>query len=71
MTYRGQVKNGVIVLENNPLPEGTVVDVQPVADDPEMQRLRDDLLKLAGTVEGYPSDMAKNHDHYIRGADRK
>jgi hypothetical protein len=31
MTYRGQVKNGVVVLEPNAsLPEGTEVQVQPV-----------------------------------------
>jgi len=31
MTYRGIVKNGSVVLEDQPvLPEGTVVDVTPV-----------------------------------------
>ena len=31
MTYRGQIKNGVVVLEGNPaLKEGTVVNVEPV-----------------------------------------
>ncbi|MEO6435933.1 MAG: hypothetical protein ABIP55_09245 [Tepidisphaeraceae bacterium] len=31
MTYRGQVKNGVVVLEDGPsLPEGTQVRVQPL-----------------------------------------
>ncbi|MFQ5422591.1 MAG: hypothetical protein ACE5F9_01270 [Phycisphaerae bacterium] len=36
MTYRGVVKNGVVVFEDEPvLPEGTQVDVVPVADGDE------------------------------------
>jgi len=31
-----------------------------------------DLLKdFAGKAEGLPSDMAKNHDHYLHGAAKK
>ena len=32
MTYRGQVKNGVVVLEGSHLPEGTEVEVVPLKD---------------------------------------
>lgn len=29
------------------------------------------LLEFAGTAEGLPSDMARNHDHYLHGAPRQ
>ena len=29
------------------------------------------LMRFAGTVEGLPRDMARNHDHYIHGAPRE
>jgi hypothetical protein len=29
------------------------------------------LLEFAGTAEGLPRDMARNHDHYIHGAPRR
>jgi hypothetical protein len=33
--------------------------------------LRERLLKLAGTVDDLPADMARNHDHYIHGAPKQ
>ena len=78
MTYRGRVKNGVIVLEDaGVLAEGTTVRVQPLLRRPDKkkpgkaQSLGQRLMKFAGTVKGLPKDMAKNHDHYIHGARRK
>ena len=35
------------------------------------QTIGDALLKVAGTAEGLPSDMARNHDHYLHGARRR
>jgi hypothetical protein len=29
------------------------------------------LLELAGTAEGLPRDMARQHDHYLHGAPRE
>ena len=29
------------------------------------------LLKYAGTVKGWPSDMAENHDHYLHGTPKR
>jgi hypothetical protein len=29
------------------------------------------LLEVAGTAEGLPRDMARNHDHYLHGAPRQ
>jgi hypothetical protein len=31
----------------------------------------DALLDVAGTAEGLPRDMARNHDHYLHGAPRR
>jgi len=31
----------------------------------------DALLELAGTAEGLPHDMARNHDHYLHGTPRR
>jgi hypothetical protein len=29
------------------------------------------LLEFAGTAEGLPRDMARNHDHYLHGTPRQ
>lgn len=31
----------------------------------------DFLLKIAGTAEGLPADLAQNHDHYLYGLPRR
>ena len=78
MTYRGQVKNGVIVLESGVrLREGMDVRVEPVdsngdipADAQETQHLREGLLSFSGVVKEGPFDLARNHDHYLHGTPR-
>ncbi|HEX8521536.1 MAG TPA: hypothetical protein VF669_04710 [Tepidisphaeraceae bacterium] len=82
MTYHGTVQNGVVVLESRAkLPEGTAVRVERVQRTrkssigrkslPKKKSLGQRLLKLAGTAPGLPSDMARNHDHYIRGGKKR
>ena len=77
MTYRGHVKNGQIALDEPiELPEGAVVNVDLVAVETvencqEQPTIWAKLLKLAGMVEGLPSDLAKNHDHYLYGVPKK
>jgi hypothetical protein len=84
MTYSGQVKDGVVVLDRRvKLADGTRVRVQPVARKAATkkaasgkaakggQTLGQRLMKFAGTVKGLPRDMARNHDHYIHGTPRK
>ncbi len=67
--HYGKVANGVVVLEEpEALPEGTVVRVTPVGAE---STLGQRLLKFAGTIEGLPPDMARNHDHYIHGTPKK
>jgi hypothetical protein len=71
MTYRGQVKNGIVVLEGNPsLPEGAEVELE-VIDQKDLDALWDDLHKFAGIAKGLPPDMAENHDHYAHGAPKR
>ena len=72
MSFEGKVLNGVVVLDGGQqLPEGTRVEVI-VREEPEKKAsLRDRLLKLAGTVDDLPADMARNHDHYIHGTPKR
>ncbi len=76
MVYRGHVKNGIVVLDETPsLPEGAEVQVQVqvAVVQPETQEstLGARLMKFAGKLEGLPSDLARNHDHYLHGAPKK
>jgi hypothetical protein len=75
LTYRGKVKNGVIVLENSTvLPEGTIVTVRPLKGKrtpakPTKRRTKvsGELAKLAGQAKDLPADAARNLDHYLYG----
>jgi hypothetical protein len=72
----GKVVNGVIVLDQpGRLEDGTTVRVRPVEKrsdaEGDVGSLREMLLSFAGTVEGLPSDMALNHDHYLYGVPKK
>jgi hypothetical protein len=76
MTYRGTVRQGVVVLEPGAAPpEGadvTVTEVvRPSAAVNPTQTPGAWLMRYAGAVKGLPSDLARNHDHYIHGTPRK
>ena len=79
MTYRGTVKNGVVVVEKaGALPEGAKVRVEvpevPVKKKPARKtatRLGKMLLKHAGKAKGLPSDSARNHEHYLYGTSKR
>ena len=79
MTYRGRVENGVVVLGPGAhLPEGMDVRVEPATEtadaacgSQEAGTLRAGFLGFSGTVKGGPSDLARNHDHYLRGVPRR
>jgi hypothetical protein len=71
MTYRGHVKNGVVVLdEPAPLPEGASVRVELAKSDEE-RTLADRLRDVIGIVHGLPPDLAEQHDHYLHGRPKK
>ena len=72
MILDGIVQNGMIVLNQGAtLPEGTRVKV--VADSPENapRTTKELLMQFAGSMTGLPSDLAKNHDHYLHGTPKK
>lgn len=72
MTYRGRVKNGVIVLDDSAaLPDGTEVDVSLAVDDSTEPTWGEVFKDIIGKAEGLPPDMARNHDHYIHGTPKK
>jgi len=78
MVYRGQVRNGQIVLEGDAsLPEGAQVEVtvlggnSSLPDKPEPPTLYERLKPFAGAAVGLPADMAENHDRYLHGREKK
>ncbi|MCG3196158.1 MAG: hypothetical protein GHCLOJNM_00629 [bacterium] len=76
MTYRGHVKNGVVLLdEPAALPEGVSVEVaiapEPETEGPPLPTLYESLKDVIGKAEGLPADFAKNHDHYLYGIPKK
>jgi hypothetical protein len=68
VSYRGTVKNGVVVLppEAN-LPDGTAVEVIPeeatAAEDPFLAAVQ----KAAKPRPHWPEDFPRNLDHYLYG----
>lgn len=68
-TYRGEVRNGVIVLdEDTPsLPEGLKVQIEPADSTEALGDLSARLRRLAGRAEGLPEDLAENLDYYLHG----
>jgi hypothetical protein len=71
MTYRGRVKDGVIVLDQPAvLPEGAEVDVIPT-ESSGIPSIFERLKDVVGIAEGLPADSSTNHDHYLYGAPKK
>jgi hypothetical protein len=72
MTYRGHIKNGQIAFDEPVrLPEGAEVHVEVMKNGERQPTIWEELMELAGTVEGLPSDAAENHDHYLYGTPKK
>ncbi len=72
MSYRGHVKNGVVLLdEPADLPEGSAVEVTPVTPVGSATDAGRWLLQFAGIIKDLPPDFAQNHDHYIHGTPKK
>jgi len=77
MTYRGHVKNGVVVLKKRAkLPEGTEVEVSVRAVKKLKRKgptrrpkttMYERFKDLIGKAEGLPADLGINHDHYLYG----
>jgi hypothetical protein len=78
MTFRGHVRNGVVLLDNGAtLPEGAEVRVElmPARQDTpppeETPTLYDSLEPFVGKAEGLPADMSVNLDHYLYGTPKR
>ena len=78
MSYRGHVKNGVVVLDHElTLPDGAEVTVnlcdsqQGHAAEENTPTLHEQLEPVIGAAKGLPSDLAENHDHYLHGRPKK
>ena len=73
MSFKGKVRNGVVVLPPEAkLPDGTEVEVIPEKellpeDDPFIAA----VLKLAKPRPHWPKDYALNHAHYVKGHPKK
>lgn len=70
MTYRGQVKNGAIVLEPGiELPEGAQVKIElDLAESMGRSSASDPLFRMTDlAVETGVPDLATNVDHYLYG----
>ena len=65
MTYNGIVEKGSVKLPPD-WRDGTPVRVEMVEGEAAVKQLADVLAALSRKVEGLPSDLAANHDHYIR-----
>jgi hypothetical protein len=79
MTYRGHVKNGVVVFDevNPPLPEGSAVDVSLIPSkmggehSEEPPTLYETLKPYIGIADDLPPDLSINHDHYLYGTPKQ
>jgi hypothetical protein len=70
MSFTGIVENGKVVLPPNAnLPTGTQVRIETV--EPESAGAADPLQQFIGVFDDLPADLARNHDHYIHGAERR
>ena len=72
MTYRGRIKNGVVILDApGSLPEGAEVQVIPVEEQELPPTWAEVFRDITGKAEGLPPDSSINHDHYLYGAPKK
>lgn len=71
MSYKGKVKNGVVVLPRNAkLANGTEVEVTPLSSVTENPPFLQKILKLSKPRD-WPADFALNHAHYTKGYPKK
>jgi hypothetical protein len=77
MSYRGHVRNGVVVLDEPVgLPDGAEVRIelpaQPATPGTDTgPAFWDRYEKFVGCLNGLPSDAAERHDHYLYGTPKQ
>ncbi|HOD82676.1 MAG TPA: hypothetical protein PKG77_14750 [Phycisphaerae bacterium] len=72
MTYRGRVKDGIVVVEGPECPpEGAQVSIRVLKGRRRKQRKPSSMYEhyksVIGTAKGLPPDASVNHDHYLYG----
>jgi hypothetical protein len=71
MSFTGKVQNGVVVLPPEARwPDGTEVEVTPIAPEHATNLFLEGMLKLAKPRD-WPEDFALNHAHYVKGHPKK
>jgi hypothetical protein len=67
------VKAQLEALAAAPLVESKGVNLGQAGEPPRpgKESLGDFVLRVAGTAEGLPSDLAENHDHYLYGTPKR
>ena len=76
MTYIGIVHNGSIVLSPKAhFPDGSKVEIRlipagPKKTVPATAGLTEELVQLSQEIRDLPSDLARNHNHYLHGHPR-
>jgi hypothetical protein len=69
MSYKGTVKNGVVVLPPGArLEEGAQVEIIPNELKPEDDSFLAAVVRVARPRPHWPRDYARNLDHYLYGA---
>ncbi|HEY3392400.1 MAG TPA: hypothetical protein VGK58_06825 [Lacipirellulaceae bacterium] len=79
MTISGHVENGQIVLDEAvQLTEGMKVRIELLTtcsekseENQQIPTLYERLKPVIGAVKDWPSDFARNHDHYLHGQPKK
>jgi hypothetical protein len=73
MILKAKVENGKLAFEEPlDLPDGTEVTVDlDMGRKSETTTAGEFLLKYAGVAKDLPSDLARNHDHYLYGVPKK
>jgi hypothetical protein len=75
MSYTGIIKDGVVVLPPGvQLPDGAQVEVMVPEASGVAQPPRpayEALAEFVGAFDGLPTDLARNHDHYLHGTPRR
>ncbi|MCB9769723.1 MAG: hypothetical protein H6752_16120 [Candidatus Omnitrophica bacterium] len=72
MILKARVEDGKLAFEEPlDLPNGTEVTVEFETEKVPGPTVGEFLLKYAGVAKGLPSDLARNHDHYLYGVDKK
>lgn len=78
MTLEGHIEDGHVVFDTPVvLPDGTKVTVSVEPDrghkklDAELPSLYERLKSVAGKAQGFPADLAINHDHYLHGQPKR